>query len=139
MIIELAGIRIRIQNQYPETEQLCRNYETADSPEMEICVSREDISLERERSAREDIRCGRQVKEWPDGYLETLAVYRRIAERLPEYNTFLFETELYSLLMDSETRLFLETNEYLCKCCAIELEDGSDALYHFINDEETSN
>ena len=47
----------------------------------------------------------------------------------------LLETELYSLLTDSETRLFLETNEYLCKCCAIELDDGSDALYHFINDE----
>jgi hypothetical protein len=43
--------------------------------------------------------------------------------------------ELYQLLMDEETRLFLETNEYLCKCCEIECEQGKDALYTFINQE----
>ena len=42
----------------------------------------------------------------------------------------LLTTELYKLLLDSETRLFLETNEYLC---AEELEKGADALYEFIN------
>ena len=41
--------------------------------------------------------------------------------------------ELYRLLLDSETRLFLETNEYLCEACDEELEKGADALYEFIN------
>lgn len=48
----------------------------------------------------------------------------------------LLEMELYKLLMDDETRMFLETNEYLCKCCKIEVEQGVDALYRFINDIE---
>ena len=104
MTIELAGIRIRIYNQYPETEHLCRAYETADLPEIEIRISAGDIALERERSAREDIRCGRQVKNWPDGYLETLAVYRRIAERLPEYDTFLFHGS--AIAVDGEAYIF---------------------------------
>ena len=41
--------------------------------------------------------------------------------------------ELYKLLLDSETRLFLETNEYLCEACDEEMEKGADALYEFIN------
>jgi len=45
----------------------------------------------------------------------------------------LLATELYKLLLDSETRLFLETNEYLCEACDEELEKGADALYEFIN------
>ena len=40
--------------------------------------------------------------------------------------------ELYQLLMDTDSRMFLEPNEYLCKCCDIEERDGVDALYDFI-------
>jgi hypothetical protein len=90
MTIELAGITFRILSQYPDIERLCHAYKTMDPPEIELRISLGDITLERERSARDDIRCGRQVKDWPDGYLETLAVYRKIAERIPAYNTFLF-------------------------------------------------
>ena len=41
--------------------------------------------------------------------------------------------EIYKLLLDSETRLFFETNEYLCEACDNELQGGKDALYEFIN------
>ncbi|MGN1183695.1 MAG: hypothetical protein ACI4R7_00540 [Oliverpabstia sp.] len=33
--------------------------------------------------------------------------------------------ELYGLLMDEGTRLFLEPNDYLCECCRIECETGA--------------
>ncbi len=42
--------------------------------------------------------------------------------------------EIYKLLQDPETRLFLEINEYLCLACDKELEEGEDALYVYIND-----
>lgn len=45
----------------------------------------------------------------------------------------LLSTELYQLLQDVETRLFLETNEYLNKAYDIEMESGKDALYGYIN------
>ncbi|MCM1104721.1 MAG: hypothetical protein NC409_11535 [Clostridium sp.] len=45
----------------------------------------------------------------------------------------LLKMELYKLLLDSETRLFLETNEYLCEACNKELDEGKDALYEYIN------
>lgn len=45
----------------------------------------------------------------------------------------LLTTELYKLLQDSETRLFLETNEYLIEAYDNEINYGKDALYEYIN------
>lgn len=45
----------------------------------------------------------------------------------------LLTTELYKLLQDAETRLFLETNEYLCEAYDKEITFGKDALYEYIN------
>lgn len=45
----------------------------------------------------------------------------------------LLGTELYTLLNDIDTRLYLETSEYLCKACELELDEGEEALYDFIN------
>ena len=79
----------------------------------------------------------------PDGKVETakglcvVALTRYLMERQHLEQDAAYEMllgmELYSLLMDTETRLFLETNEYLCECCETELKDGKDALYRFIN------
>lgn len=44
-------------------------------------------------------------------------------------------TELFKLLQDPETRLFLESNQYLIEACRIELEKGIDSLYEYINSE----
>lgn len=46
----------------------------------------------------------------------------------------LLATELYKLLQDEETRLFLEPNEYLCKAYDQEDDYGKDALYKYINE-----
>lgn len=45
----------------------------------------------------------------------------------------LLVTELYKLLQDSETRLFLETNEYLKEAYDEEMEYGKEALYEYVN------
>lgn len=79
----------------------------------------------------------------PESRIETVkglcvvALTRHIMEtfNLSQENAFekLLNTELYSLLMDTETRLFLETNDYLCRCCDKEFGEGVEALYQFIN------
>ncbi|MBP5544403.1 MAG: hypothetical protein ILM98_10020 [Kiritimatiellae bacterium] len=43
--------------------------------------------------------------------------------------------KLFELLSDSDTRLFLESDEYLREACAAELDQGLDALYDFIKPE----
>lgn len=50
----------------------------------------EDIVFESEKSAKVDIHYGHGSRRFPDGYLETLAVYRKIAEKMPDYDTILF-------------------------------------------------
>ena len=45
----------------------------------------------------------------------------------------LMEMELYELLLDTDTRLFLEPNEFLIRCCEMECDKGKEELYKFIN------
>ena len=47
----------------------------------------------------------------------------------------LFATELYKLLNDYDTRLFLEDGEYLRQAYDIEMSEGIDAMYAFIRPE----
>jgi hypothetical protein len=42
------------------------------------------------------------------------------------------EMALYQLLMDTDSGMYLEPNEYLFECCEIEESRGVDALYDFI-------
>lgn len=64
-----------------------------------------DIDFEREKSAREDEVEGRTVRNPSDGYLETLAVYRKIAEKMPDYDTILAHGS--AVAVDGDAYLFI--------------------------------
>ncbi|MBQ9032467.1 MAG: hypothetical protein IJ106_13600 [Parasporobacterium sp.] len=80
-----------------------------------------------------------------DGKIETtqglcvVALTKHLMEKLAVAEDVayakLIDTELYPLLMDPETGLFLETNQYLCEACDMELDHGTEALYDYINQE----
>lgn len=55
-----------------------------------IRITQSDIDFEREKSAREDIKEGIPIRHFSDAYLETLAVYRKIADHLLSCDTLLF-------------------------------------------------
>lgn len=55
-----------------------------------IRITQSDIDFEREKSAREDIKEGIPIRQFSDAYLETLAVYRKIADHLLSCDTLLF-------------------------------------------------
>ena len=100
-----AELDIGISSIHEGVHRLCRNYlseegETAFDVEMDQA----DIDFERERSAREDAYEGLPVQEYRDEYLETLAVYRKISERMPAYDTILFHGSCVAV--DSEGYLF---------------------------------
>lgn len=86
--ISLAGIAVGIQSLYDEVYRMCLPY-LCDRPE-DFCVRVEpwDIDFEREKSAREAAREGRVWMGATDAYLETLAVYRKIAVEMLRYDTF---------------------------------------------------
>lgn len=95
--IKLAEQNIAISARYPYVKEYCREYLTEGEPEFSVCISPEDIAFEREKSAREDQMEGRAIRHFPDAYLETLAVYRRIAEKLLDDDILLFHGSAISV------------------------------------------
>ena len=69
-----------------------------------ITITQSDIDFEREKSAREDVREGIHIRQFSDAYLETLAVYRKIADHLLSCDTLLFHGSV--IAVDGEGYLF---------------------------------
>ena len=82
-IIEIRSLHLMIHEQ-------CREYRAVGVPDFRIEITPSDIVFEREKSAQADKAEERAIQFYSDGYLETLAAYRKIAERMPEYDTVLF-------------------------------------------------
>lgn len=100
-----AGVNIGITSVYEGVHHLCRDYVSADDPPVFVIqTTQTDIDFERERSAREDELEGVPVRPFCDEYLETLAVYRKIAERMPSFDTILFHGSCVAV--DGEGYLF---------------------------------
>ncbi len=88
--IELAGVVIRIEPLYGFIREYCRGYITDKPESFTVSVSEEDIAAERSKSAAEDRKEGIPQRDFRDSYLETLAVYRKIAEKMLDFDTILF-------------------------------------------------
>ena len=69
-----------------------------------IVTTQSDIDFEREKSAREDIKEGIPIRHFSDAYLETLAVYRKIADHILSCDTLLFHGSV--IAVDGEGYLF---------------------------------
>lgn len=102
--IALAGRNIRISPMHRQLRLFCRDYLTDAPADLHVGVTAEDIVYERERSAREDRIEGNPVRTFPDAYLETLAIYRKIAVRMLDYDTILFHGSAISV--DGQGYLF---------------------------------
>ena len=99
-----AKLNISVISVYSDVHRMCSDYATDGKPDVQIKTSESDIDFEREKSERGDIAEGRKVRIYSDGYLETLAVYRKIAEIMPTYDTVLFHGSCVAV--DGEGYLF---------------------------------
>ena len=89
-IYRFAGRNIEITSLLHDIHTLCRDYRSNGILDFVVSTTPSNIDCEREKSAREDALEGIPVRRFSDAYLETLAVYRKVAERMLEYDTFLF-------------------------------------------------
>ncbi len=89
-VYRFAENSIAISFRHEEVHKLCRSYAVDAVPLFAIRINQADIDFERAKSAQEDIAEGHSVRNYSDAYLETLAVYRKIAEKMPFFDTFLF-------------------------------------------------
>ncbi|MBP5379753.1 MAG: hypothetical protein J6Y64_09470 [Ruminococcus sp.] len=87
---KIADKVVEVNSIYNEVHEYCCDYVTDEDADYSVTSSQADIDYERERSAREDELEGRTIQQYPDSYLEELAVYRKIATKMTEYDTILF-------------------------------------------------
>ncbi len=79
-VLEIADLKIGIDNKYEYIETLCKDYIiSADKTDFDVSASDEEINAE-------------QTENFPLGYLESLAVYRKIAEKITDYNGILMHS-----------------------------------------------
>ena len=79
--IELAGVRIGMDNRYPYVEQQCKDY-LCEPTDLAFTVSATPEEIAQEQS----------LGNFEAGYCESICLYRHICEIIPAYNVFLFHS-----------------------------------------------
>lgn len=93
--IKLADIPIQMDNRFPDLTYLCAGYETEEEPVIRLSVTQEEIDREREM----------QTYEFPEGYLETVCIYRKLALEMLKHDVFIMHASV--LEVDGEGYAFL--------------------------------
>jgi len=81
---------VEVNSIYDEVHEYCTDYQTDENVDYSVTTTQADIDFEREKSAREDEIEGISTRHFSDSYLEGLAVYRKIAEQMIDFDTVLF-------------------------------------------------
>ena len=102
--IKLAGKNILVSSLFDEVYSLCRDYLTDSTPDIKISIVPEDIEYERFKSVQESKIEGIPIVDYSDSYLETLAVYRKIATKMLNYDTMLMHGSVVAV--DDKAWLF---------------------------------
>lgn len=90
--IKLAEHIFNIDNKYAYVQNLCKKYDSDETPEILISVTDDEILHE-------------QTRKYAPDYLESLAIYRKIAEYLIDYETLLFHGS--AIAVENEAYLFV--------------------------------
>lgn len=87
MLYSLADFKIEYAAKYGCFEALCQNYKSSGTADFELRVTEDDIRFENSVSERPA----------PPDYLETVAFYRKLAEKLPTLDAFVFHSALFDV------------------------------------------
>ena len=101
---KIAEKVIKVSSLYERVHNYCKDYVSEGTPDFTVEITQADIDYERKRNAHTAEIEGRRQLNSPDDYLEELAVYRKIAEKMPFYDTFLFHGSC--IAVDGEAYLF---------------------------------
>ena len=100
----IAGLRVGVTSMHRDVHELYRGYETDLAPELLVETGPADIEYEKKQSLRLEALTGHSHPPFREGRLETLAVYRKLAEQAPMHGVILFHGS--ALAVDGEAFLF---------------------------------
>lgn len=102
--MRLAGKNVLASVKYESTVRYCDGYlADFDFPDVYVSLTDSDLLFERERATEQALRDGTS-DEFTDAYLETLALYRQIADKMIDFGILLFHGSAVS--MDGACYLF---------------------------------
>jgi len=98
MYYKIANLHIKINFKDNYTKQLCKEYEIEhqNSDVCDVCVSVSEEDVKKEEAKAD--------KEYPFGYLESLAVYRKLCNMALSFDILLFHCS--AIMVDDEVYLF---------------------------------
>ncbi len=80
-LIRLAGLTVEMHSTYPYAKEFCKDFLIENAvPDFSVAVSEEEVAKELAQSP----------ESAASDYAEIICLYRKIADRLPEYNRFVF-------------------------------------------------
>ncbi len=90
-VINIADLNIKVIHSYPYFKDFSKKYLT-DSllVDFTVSVDQNDIIFEKNKCIEESEYENIPYQNFPDEYLETTAIYRKIAQVLPKYNAIIF-------------------------------------------------
>jgi len=128
--IKIAQITINIINKYNFVFEQCKDYVSYDTPNFNIEATNEEIENEKKND------------NLPNGYCESICIYRKICNQIIDYNAFLLHSsvvcvnnEAYAFAAKSGVGKSTQTNLWLKhfgeKATVI---NGDKPIYRFEND-----
>ena len=87
---QIAERVIRVTSIYEDVHELCADYVTDEPAELTVTITEADIAFEKQKSDSEYAFEGKPLPSFSPAMLEETAVYRKIAEIMPAYDTFVF-------------------------------------------------
>lgn len=101
---KMAGCVIEVNSLYERVHDYCRDYATDETPDFSVNITPEDIAFEKRKSDSEYAYEGKEPPNFSDGLLEETAVYRKIGEKMPDYDTVIFHGSV--IAVDGQGYLF---------------------------------
>ncbi len=84
--ISIAGKNVGIDNRYPNLARHGARYHSTGAADFTVAAGEAELARERALNAAAD----GHACDYSDGYIESLAVYRKIAEKMLDFDTLLF-------------------------------------------------
>lgn len=100
----IAGKVVEVNSMHDKVHEYCADYVTEDPADYSVVTTQADVEYERAKSKSETEFEGGQPVEYPDDYLEELAVYRKIARKMLDYDVLLFHGSV--IAVDGKAYLF---------------------------------
>lgn len=92
---KFADKTVEVNSIYEMVHTYCKEYAVSSASDFPVTTTEDDIDYEIGKA---------EVRTYPRGYYEELAVYRKICEKMPFYDTFLFHCSV--IAVDGEAYAF---------------------------------